>query len=820
MTPTSGIVKDRNANDVKPGAASPLSADELARMDAYWRAANYLSVGQIYLLDNPLLKEPLKHEHIKPRLLGHWGTSPGLNMLCVHLNRVIRRDDLNMIYVIGPGHGGPSLVAHAYLEGTYSEVYPNVTQDADGMRTLFRQFSFPGGIPSHVSPETPGSIHEGGELGYALSHAYGAAFDNPDLVVACVVGDGEAETGPLATGWHGNKFLNPARDGCVLPILHLNGYKIANPCYLARIPEIELRKYLEGMGYAPHLVEGRDPERVHQQLATALDLAVAEIRRIQAAARTNGTVTRPAWPMIVFRTPKGWTCPAVIDGKKCEDYWRSHQVPMGDMDSAEHVRILESWMKSYRPEELFDARGRLQPEIAALAPAGPRRMSANPHANGGGLLRDLRMPDFRDYAVDVPAPGATSAESTRVMGKLLRDVMKLNLESRNFRLFSPDENNSNRWQDVLEVTNRCYMAEIYPEDDKLSPDGRVMEVLSEHQCQGWLEGYLLTGRHGFFSCYEAFIHIVDSMFNQHAKWLKVCGHIPWRRPIASLNYLLSSHVWRQDHNGFSHQDPGFIDHVVNKKAGVIRVYLPPDANTLLSVTDHCLRSRNYVNVVVAGKQPAPQWLTMDQAIKHCAAGLGIWKWASNDEGCEPDVVMACCGDVPTLETLAAVELIRKHVPELKIRVINIVDLMKLQPAGEHPHGLPDRDFDALFTKDKPIIFAFHGYPWLIHRLTYRRTNHANLHVRGYKEEGTTTTPFDMVVRNDLDRFHLVEDVIDRLPQLGSRAAYFKQAIHERLIEHRQYISEHGDDMPAISGWRWGLDPHAAPRVTSTEGDNI
>ena len=820
MTPTSGIVKDRNANDVKPGAASPLSADELARMDAYWRAANYLSVGQIYLLDNPLLKEPLKHEHIKPRLLGHWGTSPGLNMLCVHLNRVIRRDDLNMIYVIGPGHGGPSLVAHAYLEGTYSEVYPNVTQDADGMRTLFRQFSFPGGIPSHVSPETPGSIHEGGELGYALSHAYGAAFDNPDLVVACVVGDGEAETGPLATGWHGNKFLNPARDGCVLPILHLNGYKIANPCYLARIPEIELRKYLEGMGYAPHLVEGRDPERVHQQLATALDLAVAEIRRIQAAARTNGTVTRPAWPMIVFRTPKGWTCPAVIDGKKCEDYWRSHQVPMGDMDSAEHVRILESWMKSYRPEELFDARGRLQPEIAALAPAGPRRMSANPHANGGGLLRDLRMPDFRDYAVDVPAPGATSAESTRVMGKLLRDVMKLNLESRNFRLFSPDENNSNRWQDVLEVTNRCYMAEIYPEDDKLSPDGRVMEVLSEHQCQGWLEGYLLTGRHGFFSCYEAFIHIVDSMFNQHAKWLKVTRQIPWRAPLASLNYLLSSHVWRQDHNGFSHQDPGFIDHVVNKKAEVVRVYLPPDANCLLSVTDHCLRSRNYVNVIVAGKQVAPQWLTMDQAIKHCTMGLGIWEWASNDEGCEPDVVMACCGDVPTLETLAAVELIRKHVPELKIRVINIVDLMKLQPAGEHPHGLPDRDFDALFTKDKPIIFAFHGYPWLIHRLTYRRTNHANLHVRGYKEEGTTTTPFDMVVRNDLDRFHLVEDVIDRLPQLGSRAAYFKQAIHERLIEHRQYISEHGDDMPAISGWRWGLDPHAAPRVTSTEGDNI
>ncbi|MCA1370494.1 phosphoketolase family protein [Bradyrhizobium sp. BRP14] len=799
----------------------PLLPDELQRMDAYWRASNYLSVGQIYLLDNPLLKEPLKREHVKPRLLGHWGTSPGLNMLYVHLSRVIRRDDLNMIYIIGPGHGGPSLVAHAYLEGTYSEVYPDISQDAQGMKRLFKQFSFPGGIPSHVAPETPGSIHEGGELGYALSHAFGAAFDNPDLIVACVVGDGEAETGPLATGWHGNKFLNPARDGSVLPILHLNGYKIANPSFLARIPRGELQKFFEGMGYAPLFVEGHDPADVHQQLARALDTALAAIRRITTDARENGNLKRPIWPMIVFRTPKGWTCPAEIDGKKCEDYWRSHQVPMGDMDKPEHIRVLEGWLKSYRPDELFDNEGRLKPELAALAPTGRRRMSDNPHANGGLLLRELKVPDFRDYAVSVPSPGESTAESARVMGTYLRDVMKLNIEARNFRLFSPDENNSNRWQDVLEATDRCFMAEIYPEDDHLSPDGRVMEVLSEHQCQGWLEGYLLTGRHGFFSCYEAFIHIVDSMFNQHAKWLKVCNEIPWRRPIASLNYFLSSHVWRQDHNGFSHQDPGFIDHVVNKKADVIRVYLPPDANTLLSVTDHCLRSRNYVNVVVAGKQRAPQWLTMDQAVKHCSEGLGIWEWASNDKGVDPDVVMACCGDVPTLETLAAVRLLREHLPDLKVRVINVVNLMKLQPSSVHPHGLADRDFDALFTKGKPIIFAFHGYPWLIHRLTYRRTNHANLHVRGYKEEGTTTTPFDMAVLNELDRFHLVEAVIDRLPQLGARAAYFKQAMREKLIEHRQYIEEYGDDMPSIRGWQWGGKGAAAkPEESSTAADNV
>ncbi|AEG06978.1 phosphoketolase [Sinorhizobium meliloti] len=805
----------------KSHVAAVLSSAELSLMDAYWRASNYLSVGQIYLLDNPLLRESLKREHIKPRLLGHWGTSPGLNMLYVHLNRVIKRDDLNMIYVIGPGHGGPSLVAHAYLEGTYSEFYPNISEDTEGMKRLFKQFSFPGGIPSHVAPETPGSIHEGGELGYALSHAYGAAFDNPDLIIACVVGDGEAETGPLATGWQSNKFLNPARDGCVLPILHLNGYKIANPCFLARIPEEELRKFFEGMGYRPYFVEGRDPEDVHQKLAGVLDTVVGKIKEIWADARTNGNLKRPAWPMIVFRTPKGWTCPPEIDGKKCEDYWRSHQVPMGEMDKPEHIRILEQWMKSYRPEELFDETGRLTTEIASLAPAGHRRMSDNPHANGGLLLRDLKMPNFRDYAVEVTSPGATMAESARAMGKFLRDVMKANLESKNFRLFSPDENNSNRWQDVLEVTDRCYMADIYPEDDHLSPDGRIMEVLSEHQCQGWLEGYLLTGRHGFFSCYEAFIHIIDSMFNQHAKWLKVCGEIPWRRPIGSLNYFLSSHVWRQDHNGFSHQDPGFIDHVVNKKADVIRVYLPPDANTLLCVTDHCLRSRDYVNVVVAGKQPAPQWLTMSEAVRHCAMGLSIWDWASSDKGSEPDVVMACCGDVPTLETLAAVQLLREHLPELKVRVINVVNLMKLQPAEEHPHGLSDRDFDAFFTRDKPIIFAFHGYPWLIHRFTYRRKNHGNLHVRGYKEEGTTTTPFDMVVLNELDRFHLVEDVIDRLPQLGARAAYFKQAIHEKLIEHREYIEKHGDDMLAISGWKWGVkDTTAVSRKTSTEGDNV
>jgi xylulose-5-phosphate/fructose-6-phosphate phosphoketolase len=796
-----------------------ISARELELMDAYWRAANYLSVGQIYLLDNPLLKKPLAREHIKPRLLGHWGTTPGLNFIYVHLNRAIKKYDLDMIYVIGPGHGGPGIVANAYLEGTYSEVYPNIPQDEAGMRHLFKQFSFPGGIPSHVAPETPGSIHEGGELGYSLAHAYGAAFDNPDLIVASVVGDGEAETGPAATGWHGNKFLNPVRDGAVLPILHLNGYKIANPCYLARIPPDELRKLFEGYGYKPYIVEGHEPEKMHREMAVVLDEVIAEIRKIQSEARTKGFQGRPAWPMIILRSRKGWTCPAEIDGKKCEDYWRSHQVPMSDMDKPEHVRILEGWMKSYRPQEVFDANGRLKEELAQLPPRGHSRMSDNPHANGGLLLKDLRMPDFRDYAIELSSPGAATAEATLVQGKFLRDVMKLNLEAKNFRVFSPDENNSNRWQDILEVTNRCYAADILSYDDHLAPDGRVMEVLSEHQCQGWLEGYLLTGRHGFFSCYEAFIHIIDSMFNQHAKWLKVCNRIPWRRPIASLNYLLSSHVWRQDHNGFSHQDPGFIDHVVNKKAEIIRVYLPPDANCLLSVTDHCLRSRNYVNVVVAGKQPAPVWLTMDEAIKHCTAGIGIWEWASNDRGSEPDVVMACCGDVPTLETLAAVDLLREHMPELKVRVINVVDLMKLQPAREHPHGLPDSEFDPLFTTDKPIIFAFHGYPWLIHRLTYRRKGHDNLHVRGYKEEGTTTTPFDMVVLNELDRFSLVSDVIDRVPKLAARAAYIKQEIRYKLIDHKQYIMKHCDDMPEIKNWRWsGAGPGAVKPDTSS--DNI
>ena len=801
--------------------ANPLSKKELDLIDAYWRAANYLSVGQIYLYDNPLLKKKLTKEHIKPRLLGHWGTTPGLNFLYAHLNRAITKHDLSMIYITGPGHGGPGLVANAYLEGTYSEVYPNISQDEDGLKRLFKQFSFPGGIPSHVAPETPGSIHEGGELGYAVSHAYGAAFDNPDLIVACVVGDGEAETGPMATSWHSNKFLNPVTDGVVLPILHLNGYKIANPCVLARISHEEVEHLFRGYGYTPYFVEGHEPAKIHQVMADTLETVVKEIQRIKGDARKNGFKKRPLWPMIVFRTPKGWTCPKEIDGKRTEDYWRSHQVPMGEMhENPAHVRLLEKWMNSYKPEDLFDKEGRLKPELAELPPKGERRMSANPHANGGLLLKDLRMPDFRDYTITVTSPGGIRAESTRVMGKFLRDVMKRNMESKNFRLFSPDENNSNRWQDALEVTNRTWAATTLPYDDHLAPDGRVMEMLSEHQCQGWLEGYLLTGRHGFFSCYEAFIHIIDSMFNQHAKWLKVCNHIPWRRSIASLNYLLSSHVWRQDHNGFSHQDPGFIDHVVNKKAEVVRVYLPPDANSLLYVTDQCLRSRNLINVIVAGKQMAPQWLTMDQAIKHCTAGIGIWDWASNDKGGEPDVVMACCGDVPTLETLAAVELFRQHLPELKIRVVNIVDLMTLQPQSEHPHGLSDKDFDVLFTIDKPIIFAFHGYPWLIHRLTYRRTNHKNLHVRGYKEEGTTTTPFDMCVLNDIDRFHLVGDVIDRVPQLGSRAAYAKQAIRDKLIEHKQYIYKHGEDMPEITSWQWGQGVTTGRRKSSTEADNI
>jgi xylulose-5-phosphate/fructose-6-phosphate phosphoketolase len=786
--------------------AEPLAPDLLRKMDAYWRAANYLSVGQIYLYDNPLLRQRLTLKHVKPRLMGHWGTTPGLNFIYVHLNRIIKKYDLNMIYVTGPGHGGPGLVANTYLEGIYSELYPNISQDEPGLKKLFKQFSFPGGIPSHVAPQTPGSINEGGELGYSLAHAYGAAFDNPDLLVACVVGDGEAETGPLATSWHSNKFLNPVHDGAVLPILHLNGYKIAGPTVLARISRDELEALFHGYGYSPHFVEGDDPQPMHQLMAAALDGVVTEIKRIQSEARANGFTERPRWPMIVLRTPKGWTGPKVVDGEPVEGTFRSHQVPVGDFKTQPgHLKILERWLKSYKPAELFDHTGRLIAELAELAPTGQRRMGANPHANGGLLLRELRLPDFRAYAVKVTSPGSLEAEGTRIQGDFIRDVLRLNAEAGNFRIFSPDETASNRWGPVFEVTNRRSTAEIVPGDEHVAPDGRVMEMLSEHQCEGWLEGYLLTGRHGFFSCYEAFIHLVDSMFNQHAKWLETTRHIPWRRPIASLNYLLSSHVWRQDHNGFSHQDPGFIDLAMNKKAEVVRVYLPPDANTLLSVTDHCLRSRNYVNVIVAGKQPELQWLDMEAAIKHCTAGLGIWEWASNDAGGDPDVVMVCCGDVPTLETLAAVKILRQQFPDLKIRVINVVDLMTLQPQSEHPHGLSDKDFDVLFTKDRPIIFAYHGYPWLIHRLTYRRTNHGNLHVRGYKEEGTTTTPFDMVVLNDLDRFHLAEDVIDRVPSLGSRAAYAKQFLRDKLLDHKAYIVEHGEDMPEIRNWKWSVD---------------
>ena len=784
--------------EMVPG--KPLVGEELRLIDAYWRAANYLSVGQIYLLDNPLLKEPLQPKHVKPRLLGHWGMTPGLNFVYAHMNRAVRNWDLDAIYVFGPGHGGPAAVANAYLEGTYSEVYPHVTRDEAGLRALFRQFSFPGGVPSHVAPETPGSLHEGGELGYSLSHAYGAVFDNPGLLACCVVGDGEAETGPAATGWHSNKWLNPVTDGAVLPILHLNGYKIANPAVLARIGDAELTSLLEGYGYEVHWVSGDQPSEMHQKMAFTLDQVIAKIVAAQRAARGGDGPKRPRWPMIVLRTPKGWTGPKTVDGLPVEGTWRSHQVPLPEVrTNPEHLAALEAWMRSYKPEELFDRNGALVPELAALPPRQQRRMSANPHANGGLLLKDLALPDFRDYAVQVAKPGTTFSEATRVLGTYLRDVVRAN-PSR-FRLFGPDEVASNRLQAVFEVTDRQWDAERLPGDDHLAPQGRVMEVLSEHQCQGWLEGYLLTGRHGLFTSYEAFIHIVDSMFNQHAKWLKTTRQIPWRRPLASLNYLLSSHVWRQDHNGFSHQDPGFIDHVVNKKAEVIRVYLPPDTNCLLSVMDHCLRSRHYINVVVAGKQPSLDYLSMDDAVLHCTRGIGIWDWASNDYGA-PDVVMACCGDVPTLETLAAVDIVRRELPSIKVRVINVVDLMRLQPESEHPHGLSDQEFDTLFTRDKPVIFAYHGYPWLIHRLTYRRANHPNLHVRGYKEEGTTTTPFDMVMLNDLDRFHLVMDVIDRVPGLGPHAASLRQRMQDERVRCRYYTRLEGEDEPSVAGWTW------------------
>ncbi len=780
-----------------------LSPEEYRLINAWWRAANYLSVGQIYLYANPLLTEPLRLEHIKPRLLGHWGTTPGLNFIYVHCNRVIRKYDLNMIYICGPGHGGPGMVANTWLEGTYSEIYPNIGQDVEGIRRLFTQFSFPGGIPSHASPETPGSIHEGGELGYSLLHAYGAVLDNPTLIACCVVGDGEAETGPLATSWHSNKFLNPAHDGAVLPILHLNGYKIAGPTMLARIPQQELTQLLEGYGYHPYFVEGSDPEPMHQAMAATMDTVVEEIQAIQRDARTHGFHERPRWPMIVLKSPKGWTGPDKVDGVQIQGTFRAHQVPVDNFAAhPNHLRILEQWMKSYRPEELFDERGAPVAEIRSLAPAGERRMGANPNANGGLLLKPLRLPDFRDYAVAVAAPGTVHAEATRVLGAMLRDVLKCNQDRNNFRIFGPDETASNRLGAAFDITGRTFVGEILPSDDHVSPDGRVMEILSEHMCQGWLEGYLLTGRHGFFSCYEAFIHIVDSMFNQHAKWLESTRKIQWRRPIASFNLLLTSHVWRQDHNGFSHQDPGFIDFVMNKKASIVRVYLPPDTNCLLSVADHCLRSKNYINVIVAGKQPALQWLDMDAAVKHCTAGIGIWPWASNDQGGEPDVVMACAGDVPTMETLAAVDFLRKHIPHLKIRVVNVVDLMTLQPSTEHPHGLGDREFDSIFTSSKPVVFAYHGYPWLIHRLTYRRTNHHNFHVRGYKEEGTTTTPLDMAVLNDLDRFHLAGDVIDRVPGLGATAAHQRQILRDKLIEHRLYVDSHGDDLPEVKEWQW------------------